>query len=113
MTTRADTGQASVELVALLPLLLVIGLVVFSVVAAHSADEEAGAAAEAAALALIQGGNPHDAAVAALPEAVRPRATIAIRGRRVHVHVRSRVPLPGLSTELAGDADSDAGPGSP
>lgn len=113
MNARADTGQASVELVALLPLLFSIALVVFSVVAAHSAAEEAGAAAEAAALALIQGGDPRDAAVAALPEAARPRATIAIRGRHVHVRVRARLPLPGLSDQLAGDAESDAGRATP
>lgn len=113
MTARGDTGQASVELVALLPLLLVIALVVFSVIVAHSADEEAGAAAEAGALALIQGGDPRDAAVAALPEAIRRRARIAIDGRRVRVHIPARLPLPGLADRLAGDAVSDAGPGSP
>ena len=113
MTARAASGQASVELVALLPLLLVIALAVFSVIAAHSADEQAGAAAEAAALALLQGGDPHDAALAALPDAMHRRATVTLTARHVHVHVRPRLPLPGLPDLLAGDADSDAGPASP
>jgi Flp pilus assembly protein TadG len=115
MTARAASGQASVEVVALLPLLLVLALTVFSVIAAHSADEQAGAAAEAAALALLQGGDPHDAAVAALPDAVRRRATVTLSGRRVHVHVVPRVPLPlpGLPHLLAGSAEADAGPSTP
>jgi Flp pilus assembly protein TadG len=112
-SVRAAAGQASVELVALLPLLLVVALAVFSVIAAGSADEEAGAAAEAGALALIQGGDPRAAATAALPASARPRATIAIHGSHVHVQVRSRLPLPGLADRLAGDADSDAGRAAP
>ena len=115
MTARATSGQASVELVALLPLLLVIALAIFSVIAAHSADEQAGAAAEAGALALLQGGDPHDAALAALPEPARRRATVTVSGRRVHAHVRPRLPLPlpGLPDRLAGDAHADAGPATP
>jgi Flp pilus assembly protein TadG len=115
MSARAASGQASVELVALLPLVLVVALAIFSVVAAHSADEQAGAAAEAAALALLQGGDPHDAALAALPGAVRRRATVTLSGRRVHVEVRPRLPLPlpGLPALLAGEADTDAGPATP
>lgn len=114
-TACATAGQASVELVALLPLLFVIALLVFSVIASHSAEEQAGAAAEAGALALIQGGDPRAAATAALPEAARHRATVTISGRRVHVHVRPRLPLPlpGLAEHLAGDARTDAGPSTP
>jgi hypothetical protein len=105
---RGASGQAAVELVALLPLVLVIALVALSVVAAHSADEQAGAAAEAAALALIQGGDPHAAAVAALPR--HARATVVIAGRTVHVHVRPRLPLPlpGVAERLAADATAVA-----
>jgi hypothetical protein len=105
-------GQASVELVALLPLVVLIALTVFSVLAARAANEQAGEAAEAAALALIQGGDAHAAATAALPESTRPRAAVAIDGRRVHVHVRPRLPLPipGLAERLAGDASTTAAP---
>lgn len=105
---RGASGQASVELVALLPLLLVIALVALTAVAAHAADEQAGAAAEAAALALIQGGDPHAAAVAALPP--HTHATIAVTGHTVHVHIRPRValPLPGVAERLAADATAVA-----
>jgi hypothetical protein len=112
-TTRlvSARGQASVELVALVPLLLVVALVVLCVVAADGADEQAGAAAEAAALALIQGGDARAAAADALPP--HADARVAIDGRRVHVHVRPRLllPLPGLRERLAGDARAVAGAG--
>jgi hypothetical protein len=109
----SSPGQASVELVALLPLLLVVALVVLCVVAAHGADEQAGMAAEAAALALIQGGDPRAAALAALPP--HADARVAIDGRSISVHVRPRLPLPlpGLPERLAGDARAVAGGGTP
>ncbi len=108
---RSARGQASVELVALLPLLLVVALVALCAVAAHGADEQAGAAAEAAALALIQGGDPRAAARAALPR--HADASVAVAGRSVRVHVRPRLPLPlpGLPERLAGDARAVAGAG--
>jgi hypothetical protein len=108
----AASGQASVELVALLPLVAVIACVVFSVIAAHVAGEQAGEAAEAGALALLQGGDPREAAEHALPQAARARSTIAVDGSRVHVHVRPKLPLPipSLADYLAGDAHTDAGP---
>jgi Flp pilus assembly protein TadG len=110
---RSARGQASVELVALLPLLLVVALAVFCVVAAHGADEQAGAAAEAAAVALIQGGDPRAAALAALPR--HADAAVAVDGGAVHVHVRPRLPLPvpGLPERLAGDARAVAGAAAP
>jgi hypothetical protein len=106
-------GQASVELVALLPLVAAIALAVLTILASHVAEEEAGEAAEAGALALLQGGmEPKEAAEKALSEAARKRATITIKGRRVRVRVRPRVvpPIPGLADRLAGEARADAGP---
>jgi hypothetical protein len=115
MSARAPSGQASVELVALLPLALVVGLAIFSVIAAQASDEQAGEAAEAAALALLQGDDARAAATAALPHGARRRAIVTIDGRHVHVHVRPRLPLPipGLGEQLAGDARTDAGPLAP
>jgi hypothetical protein len=106
-------GQASVEVVAFLPLVLLIALAAFTTVAAFAAEEQAGEAAEAAALALLQGGaDPRTAATDALPKAARGRATITIAGSRVHVRVRPRIvlPVPGLAHRLAGEARADAGP---
>ena len=100
-------GQATVELTALLPLLAVVALSAYAVLAARTAGEQAGAAAGAAAIALIQERDPREAAGDALPRAVRRAATVAIAGRRVTVTVRPRVPL--LARQLAASATADAG----
>ena len=49
-------GQASVEVIGFLPLVLVVALAAFTVIASHTAHEQAGEAAEAGALVLLQGG---------------------------------------------------------
>ena len=103
-----EAGQASVELVAFLPLLLLIALAVFSFAAAQAAREEAGAAAEAAALALLQGRDAREAARAALPEASRERARIDIAGASVRVRLGPRLPL--LASRLAANEEAHAGP---
>ena len=51
---RGERGQSSIELVALLPLTLAVGLAVMALLAARSAAGEAAAAAQAGAMALIQ-----------------------------------------------------------
>ena len=55
---RAERGQASVELVALLPLTLIAGIAIMAVLAARAAAGDAAAAAQAGAMALIQDGEP-------------------------------------------------------
>jgi len=107
-------GQASVELLGLLPLIGLIALVAMTIIASHTAGEQAGEAAEAGALVLLQGGadDPRDAARDALDESARKRATITVSGRTVRVRVTPRLalPIPGLATGLAGEARADAGP---
>jgi hypothetical protein len=108
-----ERGQASIEVIGFLPLVVLIALIAFTAVAAHSADEQAGEAAEAGALVLLQGGgNAREAATEALPKSARERATISVAEGRVRVRVRPGVPLPipGLAERLAGDAQADAGP---
>src|SRR4051812_50075611 len=61
----SERGQASVELVAMLPLLLVVGLVGFQLLAAGYSAVLAGDAAEAGALALAGGADAEAAARAA------------------------------------------------
>ena len=108
---RSERGQATVELLGFIPLVIVIALVALSVLASRTASEQAGEAAEAGALAILQGGeDPRGAARAALPERVRARATITITGPRVDVRVRPRVfaPVRGLADKLAGNATATA-----
>jgi hypothetical protein len=105
-------GQASVELLGFLPLVALLALAAFTVIAARTAHEQAGEAAEAGALVLLQGGaSPRDAAKESLPRHVRARATIRVAGDRVTVRVRPKVvlPIPGLADTLAGEAHADAG----
>jgi hypothetical protein len=107
---RAASGQASVEVVALLPLAALIALAIGQLLAAGAARELAGNAAEAGAAALLQGGDPAAAARAALPGWSRERAGVQVAGRRVDVHVRPRVVFPVLAALLEASASADAGP---
>ena len=86
------------------------GLAAAALLAGQAAGEHAGQAAQAGAMALIQGGDPRPAARAALPAVVRRRATIEVHGRRVTVRVRPRAPLPTLASLLTATASADAGP---
>ena len=63
---RCARGQSTVEVVGLLPLLLAAGVAVLSLLSAGRAEEAAGNAAEAGAVALLQGREPRAAARAAL-----------------------------------------------
>jgi hypothetical protein len=107
---RGQAAQATVELVALLPLLLTAALAGFAVLAARAADEQAGQAAEAGALALLQDREPMAAARAALPDGARARAEVRVDDRRVTVRIRPDLPLPALATRLTAKATADAGP---
>jgi hypothetical protein len=108
--TSDERGQATVELVALLPLALAAALAGATVLAGQAAGEQAGQAAQAGAMALLQGGDPRSAARRALPGSVRSRATIEITGRRVTVHVRPRLPIAALARPLTARATAAAGP---
>jgi len=105
-------GQASVELVGVLPLVAVIALAVAQLLAAGAARELAGHAAEAGAAAILQHRDPGQAARAALPDWSRERMAVAVDGRVVRVVLRPPGLLPGLASALAAHAQADAGPGS-
>jgi hypothetical protein len=104
------SGQASVELVALVPLATLIALAIGQLLAAGAARELAGNAAEAGAAALLQGGDPAAAARAALSGWARERTTVHVTGRRVEIHVRPRAVIPVLAGHLDASASADAGP---
>ena len=106
---RSESGQSAVELVAVLPLALVIGLAIMSLLAARTAAGQAAAAAQAGAMALIQDADPREAAREALPAPARARAEIHVRGRRVQVTVRPPARLPFLGAAFASTAVADAG----
>jgi hypothetical protein len=107
---RAD-GQATVELVALVPLLVAVGFAVVAVLAAGRASSAADAAAESAAVAIIRGTNGADAARRSLAGLPRDNTSVRIRGGRVRVTVRP--PLPLLAGLLSATAEADAGRAAP
>lgn len=108
---RAQEGQSSVELVALLPVLVALAVGVGQILAAGLAREASGNAAQAGAMALLQGpGEAEAAAREALPRWARRRARIAVRGRRVVVRVEPVGLVPGMRRRLAAERSGDAGP---
>ena len=107
---RSAGGQASVELVALLPLLAAIALAVGQLLAAGLARELAGTAAQAGAMAVLQGGDPADAARDAIPGWSRDRADVAVSGREIAVTLRPPALVPGLAPLLSARAEASAGP---
>ncbi len=93
---RDESGQASVELVALLPVIVVLLAGVWQAVLAGQAIWAAGAAARAAARAHAVGGDPAGAARAHLAGDLEPGLRVsASSGGAVRVSVRIPA-LPGL-----------------
>ena len=103
---RPARGQSTVEVVALLPLLLAVGVAVLSLLSAGRAEEVAGSAAEAGAVALLQGREPRAAVRSALAGWPAERAQVGVSGRRVTVRVTPAGPL---GARLRASATADAG----
>ena len=108
---RYRGGQASVELVAAIPALILAILIALQLAVVGYAQWTAGAAARAGARAAYVGGDPGAAARSALPDPLRERARVSAAGR---LRVRIDVPLlvPGLgSIPVAARAELGAGEG--
>ncbi|HET7455877.1 MAG TPA: hypothetical protein VFJ76_10175 [Solirubrobacterales bacterium] len=96
----AERGQATVELVAALPALLLAGLVALQLLAAGYAMTLADGAAEAGALALASGGSAADAAREALPGWAEDDVSVSVERGEVSVRLRAPSPIPALSERL-------------
>ena len=96
---RDSSGQASVEFVALLPLVVVLGTVLWQMVVAGQAAWSSAGAARAAARAHAVGGDPVAAARGALPDALRGGVRVRAVGEGGRVAVA--VPLILTGTRLA------------
>lgn len=97
-------GQASIELLATLPLLLATAAAAFQLLAVGYSSVLAGNAAEAGALALAGGANARAGAREALPGWSRARAQVSVRGGEVRVDLRP----PALLRALAGELEVSA-----
>lgn len=113
---HGEEGQSTVELVALLPVLVAIAFAVAQLLMAGAAKEYAGHAAEAGAVALLEGGDPAAAtrdAVAAARDAVpgwsRSRVDVRVRGHTIRVAVRPTGLVPPLADLLVARAEAKAG----
>jgi hypothetical protein len=98
---RGESGQATVELVAALPALLLAALVSLQLLAAGYALTLADGAAEAGALALAEGGSAADAAREALPGWADDNVSVAVEGEEVIVHLRPPSPFGTIADHLA------------
>ena len=106
---RSD-GQASVELLAAVPIMLAITLAAAQVLAAGLCRELAGEAAGAGAAALLQSRDPQAAARRALPGWSRGQLRVTRRGRELRVAINPPSLVPGLARLLSVEAHADAGP---
>jgi hypothetical protein len=107
---KGQRGQAAVELVGILPLIVTVILVVAQLLAAGVAHELAGHAAEAGALAVAERSDPAQAVRDAVPGWSRGRVSVQVSGRRVTVTLRPASVLPGAAGLLSSAAEADAGP---
>jgi hypothetical protein len=106
----AERGQATVELVAALPALLLAALVALQLLLAGYAMTLADGAAEAGALALASGGSAAEAAREALPGWAEDDVSVAVEGGEVSVRLRPPSPIEGLADRLTVTSSAAARP---
>jgi hypothetical protein len=99
-TPGREAGQASLELVAGLPALLLAGLICLQLLAVGYALTLADGAAEAGALARAAGQPAQSAVREALPGWARRRVSIAVRGGSVGVELRPPSPIAAVAERL-------------
>src|SRR3954451_13487473 len=105
---RSPRGQSSVEVVAMLPLVAILAFAVLQVLAAGLAAELADHAAEAGAVAVLEGADPHKAARKAIPDWSGAHVDVSIHGKQVRVRVRPPALVPGVGDLLASTAEAKA-----
>jgi hypothetical protein len=100
MSRASARGQATIETIALVPVLLAVGLGLMQLLAVGYASVLAGGAAEAGALALAGGRDPRAAAREALPGWSEAHAQVGVEGGRVEIRLRPPSPLRALAERL-------------
>lgn len=105
-----EDGQASVELVAAVPALLLAGLLALQLFAVGYAFTLADGAAEAGALALSSGRPAVAAARAALPGWAEDDVDVSVEGGRVMVRLRPPALFPAVADRLAVASNAAARP---
>jgi uncharacterized protein (UPF0333 family) len=95
-----ERGQASIELLAGLPALLLAGLICLQLLATGYAAHVADGAAESGALAVAAGRPAEPAIRAALPGWADDRVAIAVAGGRLTVSLNPPSPIAGVGRAL-------------
>ena len=106
----SERGQATVELLAAIPLLLLAGTIALQLLLAGYALTLADGAAEAGALALAAGRPARSAAEDSLPSWAEGRAEIAVHGGEVTVRLAPPSLLAAVADRLAVTSESYARP---
>jgi hypothetical protein len=106
----AERGQATVELVAALPALLLAALVALQLLAVGYALTLADGAAEAGALALASGGSAAEAARGALPGWAEDDVAVSVQAGTVSVRLLPPSPIRALADHLAVTSSAAARP---
>jgi hypothetical protein len=105
-----ERGQATVELIAAIPLLLLAGVIALQLLLAGYALTLADGAAEAGALALAAGRPAKSAAEGSLPAWAEDRAEVAVRGGEVTVRLAPPSLLAAVGEHLVMTGNSFARP---
>ncbi len=105
-----ERGQATVELLAAIPLLLIAGAIALQLLLAGYALTLADGAAEAGGLALAAGRPAKSAAEKSLPSWAEDRAEIAVQGGEVTVRLAPPSLLAGVGDHLVVTGGSFARP---
>ena len=109
--SAGESGQSTLEVVALLPTLALATLTILQLLVAGATAEYAGHAAEAGAVAILQDHDPAAAARSSLPAWTGRHVDVRVRGRTVTVRLRPRRLLPFVADALAHTAEARAGAG--
>ena len=105
-----ERGQATVELVAALPALLLAALVALQLLVVGYAVTLADGAAEAGALAQAAGGSAAEAARGALPGWAEDDVSVVVEGGEVSVRLHPPSPLEVVSERLMVSSSATARP---
>lgn len=105
-----ERGQATVELLAAIPLLLLAGAIALQLLLAGYALTLADGAAEAGALALASGRPARSAVEDSLPAWAEDRAEVAVRGGEVTVRLAPPSLLAAVADRLVVTSESFARP---
>ncbi|MEX2024851.1 MAG: hypothetical protein WD993_07230 [Thermoleophilaceae bacterium] len=103
---RRERGQALVELIAGLPVVLVVGLALLQLLATGYSAVLAGSAAEAGALALAGGRDAPPAVRPALPGWAEAGARVEVAAESVRVLLRPPSPIGAVARKLEVTADA-------